>query len=157
VSLSARDRQALESIETGLSGSDPKLASMLHAFSRLTAGEDMPEPESAHRNVVRAMRIWRTLRVPHRLLLRWSRWHRARLLVCLWLAISLALITVAVVLSRASPGSCASPMPDCAAHTARTEAPGAAVLQRAYAGSGPPGGARPISVSIWIERLMVEP
>jgi hypothetical protein len=126
VSLNARDRQALESIEARLSGSDPKLASMLHAFSRLTAGEAMPEPESAHRSVGRAMRIWRT---PRRRLLRWSRWHRARLLVCLWLAISLALITVAVVLSRASPGSCASLRPDCAAHTAPTEAPRATVAR----------------------------
>jgi hypothetical protein len=126
VSLSARDRQALESIEARLSGSDPKLASMLHTFSRLTAGEDMPEPESAGRSVVRAMRSWRTARLPRRRLLRSSRWHRARLLVCLWLAISLALITVAVVLSRASPGSCPSIRPDCPAHTARTEAPGAA-------------------------------
>jgi pimeloyl-ACP methyl ester carboxylesterase len=37
MSLSAREQQALDSIEDGLSGADPKLASLLATFTRLTA------------------------------------------------------------------------------------------------------------------------
>jgi hypothetical protein len=33
------------SIEDGLAGSDPRLASMLNIFSRLAAGEEMPARE----------------------------------------------------------------------------------------------------------------
>src|SRR5882757_5961198 len=36
---------ALGSIEDGLAGSDPRLASMLNIFSRLAAGEEMPVRE----------------------------------------------------------------------------------------------------------------
>jgi hypothetical protein len=45
MSLRAREQQALDSIEDGLSGADPKLASLLATFARLTAGEEMPVPE----------------------------------------------------------------------------------------------------------------
>ena len=43
--MSERERQALGSIEDGLAGSDPALASMLGIFSRLTSGEEMPARE----------------------------------------------------------------------------------------------------------------
>jgi hypothetical protein len=43
MSLSAREQQALESIEDGLAESDPGLASRLGMFSRLASGEEMPE------------------------------------------------------------------------------------------------------------------
>ena len=43
MSLSAREQQALESIEDGLAESDPGLASRLGIFSRLASGEEMPE------------------------------------------------------------------------------------------------------------------
>ena len=45
MSLSTQERQALRSIEEDLSGSDPKLVSLLATFTRLTAGEDMPARE----------------------------------------------------------------------------------------------------------------
>jgi len=45
MSLNEPHRQALGSIEDGLAGSDPKLASMLNIFSRLAAGEGMPARE----------------------------------------------------------------------------------------------------------------
>jgi len=40
VGMSERERQALGSIEDGLAGSHPALASMLGIFSRLTSGEE---------------------------------------------------------------------------------------------------------------------
>jgi len=39
------EMQALGWIEDSLAGSDPRLASMLHIFSRLAAGEEMPAGE----------------------------------------------------------------------------------------------------------------
>ena len=42
MSLSAWEQQALRSIEDGLTASDPKLASLLATFTRLTSGEAMP-------------------------------------------------------------------------------------------------------------------
>jgi len=45
MSLNEPQRQALGSIEDGLAGSDPRLASMLNIFSRLAAGEEMPVRE----------------------------------------------------------------------------------------------------------------
>lgn len=45
MSLSVRERHALHCIENGLVGSDPKLASLLATFTRLTAGEAMPVRE----------------------------------------------------------------------------------------------------------------
>lgn len=45
MSLSARDRQALDSIEDRLAGSDPGLASLLDTFARLEAVEEMPARE----------------------------------------------------------------------------------------------------------------
>jgi len=55
MSLSAREQHALDCIADELSGTDPKLASMLTAFTRLTAGEEMPARES-----IRPGRAWRT-------------------------------------------------------------------------------------------------
>ena len=50
-SLSARDRQALDSIDDQLAGSDPQLASLMATFTRLSSGEEMP-----HREDIRADR-----------------------------------------------------------------------------------------------------
>ena len=49
MTLSARDRRALDSIGDRLSGTDPHLASLLGTFTRLTAGEDMPVREQIRR------------------------------------------------------------------------------------------------------------
>ena len=98
VSLSARDRQALEAIETELAGSDPKLSSMLNAFTRLAAGEDMPGPQPAGLRPTRARRLDPVLRPRRRRRTGRTRWCRTCLL--LWLSISLALITVAVILGH---------------------------------------------------------
>ena len=45
MSLSAHDRQALESIEERLTASDPRLAALLSTFSRLEDGEAVPARE----------------------------------------------------------------------------------------------------------------
>ena len=45
MSLSAWEQQALESIRNGLAGSDPELAALLSAFSRLASDEEMPDRE----------------------------------------------------------------------------------------------------------------
>lgn len=49
MSISERERQALDSIENELARSAPRLASMLAMFSRLTSGEQMPAREPAGR------------------------------------------------------------------------------------------------------------
>jgi hypothetical protein len=45
MSLSARERHALDSIESELTGSDPELALLLATFGRLTSDEEMPARE----------------------------------------------------------------------------------------------------------------
>ena len=105
MSLSAREQQALHSIENGLCGADPVLASLLAIFTRLTAGEEMPVPEKIRAGGRSATRLWRR---PRR--------HRRRGTVCrarvptglapglaaagLWLLISVTMIAVALALGR---------------------------------------------------------
>src|SRR5215813_5122443 len=45
MSISPKEQQALASIEDGLAGSDPKLASLLATFTRLASDEKMPVRE----------------------------------------------------------------------------------------------------------------
>jgi hypothetical protein len=106
MSLSAWEQQALDSIKDGLTASDPGLAALLSAFSRLASGEEMPARE--------AIRVgpWRTARRPRRR----RRRHRAgqvsrhvqrvrqllgtrRPALLLWLAITAILIAVALALN----------------------------------------------------------
>jgi hypothetical protein len=61
MSISERERHALDSIANGLARSAPELASKLSLFSRLTADEEMPVREQGGR-AARApgpRRIWR--------------------------------------------------------------------------------------------------
>ena len=95
MSLNARDRQALSLIEEELASSDPRFASRLSAFARLADGEGMPARE----------RIRPDKRI--------GAFFRSRRCLCwtagaVWLAVSLALIVVALVLSHIStPSACA--------------------------------------------------
>jgi hypothetical protein len=110
MSLSAREKRALHSIEGGLAGSAPQLASLLATFSQLAAGEEMPE-----RAKIRALPPHRArrprqhpgrdgvLRHARRLYLRLG-WQQTMLL--LWLVVSLGLIAVALVLSRGGHAAC---------------------------------------------------
>jgi len=109
MSLSAWEKQALDSIEGGLAGSSPELASLLATFSRLAADEEMPERAKVralqpHRRRQRLRRPGggRRPRDSRRLRLGWQRaWPAA-----LWLVVSLGMIAVALVLSRGGPAAC---------------------------------------------------
>lgn len=50
----AREQQALDSITEGLARSDPRLAALLAAFTRLVSGEEMPEHEKIREGSWRA-------------------------------------------------------------------------------------------------------
>ena len=110
VRRSAREKAALRSIEGGLAGSAPELASLLATFGQLAAGEKMPErakvralpPHHARRRWRRPGRD-RVLRHPRRLYLHLG-WQQTMLLV--WLVVSIGLIAVALVLSRGGHAAC---------------------------------------------------
>lgn len=117
MSLSAREQQALHSIEDGLAGSDPRLASLLATFTRLTAGEAMPLREktrAGYRHATGRQRSWRrhprpgpVSRNAHNMYHHLG-WRRAGLL--LWVLISIALIAIALVVNRGgSKGTCTGP------------------------------------------------
>jgi hypothetical protein len=98
------EHRALDSIQSALGHTDPKLASLLATFSRLASSVEVPAHEK-----VRA-----PLRHPphrHRSRPRWGKVpyrHRSpqRAVILTWLITSIAMITVAVVLSRGGPASC---------------------------------------------------
>jgi len=114
MSLSEPESQALGSIEDGLAGSDPGLASMLTIFSRLTAGEEMPVREkirvrrgrpTAHRRRRARRHPRRSIALPQaRRLYRRLGWQQTMLL--LWAAIAAALLAVALVLNTGGHKAC---------------------------------------------------
>ena len=107
MSLSAWEQQALDFIEGGLAGSDPELVSLLATFARLASGEEMPVHEEirvlgrhATRRPLRNRRprrdkVHRTRRLCPRLGLQQT-------IVLLWLAVTIAVVAVALALSRGS-------------------------------------------------------
>ena len=114
MSFTELERQALGSIEHGLAGSDPMLASMLNIFSRLAAGEEMPVREKIRvgRGRLAARRPHRARRRPRRgmtlpqarRLYRHLGWQQAMLL--LWVVISAGLLAVALVLNSSGHKAC---------------------------------------------------
>jgi Protein of unknown function (DUF3040) len=100
MSLSAREQQALDFIEDRLAGSDPRLASLLATFARLTSDEDMPVREkiraAGRRDTHGLLRLFRLFRRPG--------FQRAAPL--LWLLITFAMIAVALVLSGGRGATC---------------------------------------------------
>lgn len=127
MSLSTQEQQALDSIEDGLAGSDPRLASLLTIFTRLTSGEAMPAREKLR------TRGWRATARPRRSsqhagqgkvcrqMLRAHRWLGWQLAMpVLWLTTVIALIAVGVILSGSGHGACARSWPvACAPHACR--------------------------------------
>ncbi|HEV2257971.1 MAG TPA: hypothetical protein VGS06_32955 [Streptosporangiaceae bacterium] len=123
MSLSAWEQQALDSIEGGLAGSDPELASLLATFARLASGEKMPVRQEirvlgrhATRRPLRNRRprrgkVPRTRRLCPRL-----GWQQT--IVLLWLAVTIAVVAVTLVLSR---GSGNRPCPEAWAAAACTQ------------------------------------
>jgi len=109
VSLSSRDRQALEAIEGELAESDQRLASMLAFFTRLVAAEAMPVRERGRGRGPAGQ----TRRPPRRR----ASGPCGQLLIALWVLISVVLIAVAAVISRGDASPCMVPgAAACAAH-----------------------------------------
>ncbi len=108
MSLSPRDRQALDSITDSLTGSDPALARLLDTFTRLMAGEAMPSREQVDG---RGRRIRQGVcRVGRRL-------GPGGIMMILWLVITALMVSLAVVWGSADRLPCeASPATDCAQH-----------------------------------------
>jgi hypothetical protein len=96
--LSARERQALRFIESGLRASAPALASRLAVFTRLTAGEAFPARESIRAAVFGSGSRWPLV---------WP---------VLWLVISLALIAAALAAGHGGQAACTVHIP-CAPHS----------------------------------------
>jgi hypothetical protein len=104
MSLSAREQQALDSIEGGFAGSDPGLDALLATFARLAAGEEMPVHEQIRvlrRHATRRpLRNRRPRRGNGRRDGRGLRPGGQQAIVLLWLAVTIAVVAVALVLSR---------------------------------------------------------
>jgi hypothetical protein len=114
VSLSTHEQQALDLIKNGLTSSDTELAALMGTFNRLTAAEEMPAREKIRPGSPEAAGCaGRGRRHPHRKCRypsqRNQRPVRPWAAPALWLAITLSMITVALVLSRTgSPANCAT-------------------------------------------------
>ena len=118
MSLNEPEIRALGSIQDGLAGSDPRLASMLTIFSRLAVGEEMPvrekirvrrgrpaahAPRRARRHPRRSTAPPRASRLYRRL-----GWQQAMLL--LWAVISAALLAAALALNTSGHKACIQSM-----------------------------------------------
>ncbi len=152
MSLSEREQQALQSIEDGLTGADPRLAALLATFTRLTADEALPLRERIDAGRRLGVRPRRRMPLPGGRL----PWQYTCAL--LWFGVTLALIALALVLGHGgSRASCGPLRPACAGQ-ARARFPGpaagksavthprgvaahTAALRRAFAaaGTGAPG------------------
>ena len=98
------EHQALNSIQSALGHTDPKLASLLATFSRLASSEEMPTHERVrsplHHPPYRRSYRRRRGKAPHR-----GRGLQ-RTVVLIWLVTSVTLITVAVILSHGGQATC---------------------------------------------------
>lgn len=108
MSLGAHDRRALDLIQEDLAASDPALAAMLSAFSRLADGEEMPGreriQEHGQHGTGRSFRATLAAR-PGRC---WRHMGTQRWVILTWLAVTLLLVTLALVTSHVgSAASCA--------------------------------------------------
>jgi hypothetical protein len=110
MSLSSWERQALDAIKEGLARSDPRLATLLGTFTRLASSEDMPAQEKITANPRRTVPC--SQRKPRQrgragagacacsrssVGLIDAQWG----VMLLWLVITVAMITVALVSNRA--------------------------------------------------------
>jgi hypothetical protein len=106
MSLSVWEQQALDSIEGGLGGSDPELVSLLATFARLASGEEMPVHEEIRVLGRHATRRPLGNRRPRRGSVRRDgrsvRLGWQQTIVLLWLAVTIAVVAVALILSRGS-------------------------------------------------------
>jgi hypothetical protein len=101
VNMSAHEQRILSGIADELAASDPKLASILSVFNRLTRGEESPIPQDTDKSRRREPGHSRQSRGRTRKHRRNSRtvsvaWRA----IALWILISAALITVGIILSH---------------------------------------------------------
>ena len=98
MSFSAWEQDALDSIKSGLTDSDPALAAQLIMFTRLASGEDMPVREKLQAVKRRVARRRRRM---------YQRLGVGRAMALVWLVTTLTLIAAALASSRASgPSTC---------------------------------------------------
>jgi hypothetical protein len=116
--LSAQDRQALDVIEGRLADAEPRLASMLATFTRLTAEEAMPARESISPGRRRSRRAGFVDTLEHD----WPRGERGRAHIrswrrkalALWFVITLALVGAAILAIHVGGRVCPSMTSTCA-------------------------------------------
>jgi hypothetical protein len=130
MSLTARDRHALDAIGAGLAGSDPGLAGFLSTFTRLTAGEAMPAREQLRLGWRRVPgtggRAYRAAK-PHRVRRACQRLGPSGIIMLAWLLVTVVLVSLAVTLGTGSGSvppcnapwamGCAQPAPAAGAHS----------------------------------------
>lgn len=109
MSLSGRDRQALDAIAGRLAMSDPGLAGLMATFADLASGQEMPARE-------------RIAAAPRRMYERLG----AGRFALLWLAITVVLIVVGLVASGGSTGTCPTWIPGTCVAQAFAHSAGAA-------------------------------
>ena len=110
------EHQALDSIQSALGHTDPKLASLLATFSRLTSSEEMPAHEQVRSPLRHPPRRRRS--PPRRGEVVDDGRGPQRAMIMIWLLTSIAMITVAVILSHGGPTSCPRPFGICGAQQA---------------------------------------
>lgn len=125
MSLSAHERQALETIEDSLAGSDPKLASMLATFNRLAAGEEMPTREETRAGGLPSVGYRRHQR---RVAVTWTarrgtggQWARPLLLLLAVVVVVVATAVIALEVSRSGERACTGSFALACAGQARTQ------------------------------------
>jgi hypothetical protein len=103
VGLPARQEKVLESIETALRESDPKLAAFYATFTRLTTGEEMPKFEQLRRRAGRMLASLRRFAIIliGVLLLR----RRRQRSVVLFLPLAVAVVSTSILLAVRSGNS----------------------------------------------------
>ena len=104
MSLSARDQRTLSCIADELAASDPKLASVLTVFNRLTRGEQMPARQHIAGTRREAGRLHRS-RGRTRKRRRQRRTVRVAWPAMAWILVTAVLITVALVLNHIGHGT----------------------------------------------------
>jgi hypothetical protein len=127
MSLSVWEQQALDSIKDGLVGADPQLVALLTTFTQLASTEEMPVqemiPAASRRTLLwplrrprhncRAEGCRRSRPMPGFVRLQW-------IVLLVWLVTTMALIAVAILMSRGGGGpvTCPGSFPATCAHSA---------------------------------------
>jgi hypothetical protein len=128
------EHQALDSIKSALGDSDPKLAALLAMFGQLASSEEMPGHEKIRSALRHPPHRRRRARTPHR------RLGPQQAAVLIWLLASIALITVAAILSHGGPPSCPQAWGICGSYVAGSRAASPTAAGQDVGVGQPPGG-----------------